>query len=149
MNLFQFLDKSPSAFHATASAIQMLQDAGYQQLDEASHWQLKPGKGYFVTRNQSSVIAFTPSFRANAREIIAQRQWSTLVASVIVSVTYILVLYSMNFVTNVSYVQVFRQLGLPIGMALGIIVLKEKSAPPKFVGVALILIGLALTVIKF
>ncbi len=57
-NLFQFLDKSPSAFHATASAIQMLQDAGYQQLDEASHWQLKPGKGYFVTRNQSSVIAF-------------------------------------------------------------------------------------------
>ena len=58
MNLFQFLDKSPSAFHATTSAIQMLQDAGYQQLDEANHWQLKPGKGYFVTRNQSSVIAF-------------------------------------------------------------------------------------------
>ena len=34
-------------------------------------------------------------------------------------------------------------------MALGIIVLKEKSATPKYVGVALILIGLALTVIKF
>ena len=96
-----------------------------------------------------TIIAFTPSFRANAREIIAQRQWSTAVASVIVSVTYILVLYSMNFVTNVSYVQVFRQLGLPIGMALGIIVLKEKSAMPKYVGVALIWIGLALTVIKF
>ena len=58
MNLFQFLDKSPSAFHATASTCKILQDAGYQQLDEASHWQLKPGKGYFVTRNQSSVIAF-------------------------------------------------------------------------------------------
>jgi len=57
-NIFQFLDKSPSAFHATATACKILQDAGYQQLDEASHWQLKPGKGYFVTRNQSSVIAF-------------------------------------------------------------------------------------------
>ncbi|MBR5077524.1 MAG: M18 family aminopeptidase [Victivallales bacterium] len=57
-NIFQFLDKSPSAFHATANACKILQDAGYQQLDEASHWQLKPGKGYFVTRNQSSVIAF-------------------------------------------------------------------------------------------
>ena len=57
-NIFQFLDKSPSAFHATTNACKILQDAGYQQLDEASHWQLKPGKGYFVTRNQSSVIAF-------------------------------------------------------------------------------------------
>ena len=57
-NILQFLDKSPSAFHATANTCKILQDAGYQQLDEASHWQLKPGKGYFVTRNQSSVIAF-------------------------------------------------------------------------------------------
>ena len=57
-NIFQFLDQSPSAFHATANACKILQDAGYQQLDEANHWQLKLGKGYFVTRNQSSVIAF-------------------------------------------------------------------------------------------
>ena len=58
LNIFQFLDKSPSAFHAAANACQMLQDAGYEQLDETSHWQLKSGKGYFVTRNQSSVVAF-------------------------------------------------------------------------------------------
>ena len=58
LNIFQFLDKSPSAFHAAANACQMLQDAGYEQLDETSHWQLKSGKGYFVTRNQSAVVAF-------------------------------------------------------------------------------------------
>ncbi|MCR4574180.1 MAG: M18 family aminopeptidase [Lentisphaeria bacterium] len=58
MSIFQFLDKSPSAFHAASNACQMLLDAGYQQLDETNHWQLTPGQGYFVTRNQSSVIAF-------------------------------------------------------------------------------------------
>ncbi len=35
-----------------------LQDAGFQQLDETAAWVLQPGSGYFVTRNQSSLIAF-------------------------------------------------------------------------------------------
>ncbi len=35
-----------------------LQQAGFQQLDEAAAWVLQPGCGYFVTRNQSSLIAF-------------------------------------------------------------------------------------------
>ena len=63
------------------------------------------------------------------------------------SLTYILVLIAMNFVTNVSYVQVFRQIGLILGLAMGIFILKEKCTVTKVVGVALILIGLALTVI--
>ena len=69
------------------------------------------------------------------------------VGGICASGTYVLVLIAMNYVTNVSYVQVCRQLGLPIGMAAGILVLKERSTPVKWVGVALILIGFAVAVL--
>lgn len=61
---------------------------------------------------------------------------------------YILVLIAMNYVTNVSYVQVFRQLGLPIGTLLGVLILKEKGTPVKWVGVTLILLGLFITLLR-
>ena len=78
---------------------------------------------------------------------IRNRDWSPVLAGLFASATYILVLFAMNFVTNVSYVQVFRQLGLPIGMALGIIILKEKCTATKLAGIVLILAGLVLTIL--
>ena len=56
--LIDFLRASPSPFHATQSMAQALQAAGYQALDERSTWQLKPQGRYYVTRNDSSIIAF-------------------------------------------------------------------------------------------
>ena len=70
-------------------------------------------------------------------------------AGICASMTYVLVLLAMNYVSNVSFVQVFRQLGLPLGMLGGMVVLKEKVPPIKWAGVALIVAGLALTVLKF
>ena len=58
---------------------------------------------------------------------------------------YGLVLISMGLVTNVSFIQAFRQLSLPIGVALGIVILKEKISLPKIIGVALLLAGLVLS----
>ena len=55
---------------------------------------------------------------------------------------YVLVLLAMHFVTNVSYVQAFRQMSLPLGAFLGIVFLKEKTSGPKLVGLALIVGGL-------
>ena len=51
----------------------------------------------------------------------------------------------MGLVTNVSFIQAFRQLSLPIGVALGIVILKEKISLPKIIGVALLLAGLVLS----
>jgi len=56
-NLISFLDSSPTPFHAVSSMSKILQTAGFTQLDEKQSWQLEPGK-YFVTRNDSSIIAF-------------------------------------------------------------------------------------------
>lgn len=56
--LLDFLHSSPSPFHATQSISQALQAAGYQALDERDSWQLTPQGRYYVTRNDSSIIAF-------------------------------------------------------------------------------------------
>lgn len=56
--LCDFLQQSPTPWHATCSMAQRLEQAGFQRLDESSNWQLVPGKRYYVTRNDSSIIAF-------------------------------------------------------------------------------------------
>ncbi|MBR5502820.1 MAG: M18 family aminopeptidase, partial [Oscillospiraceae bacterium] len=57
-NLFDFIAASPTPYHAVAETVRRLQQAGYTALQEAAAWQLEAGKGYYVTRNGSSVIAF-------------------------------------------------------------------------------------------
>jgi len=57
--LLGFLDASPTPFHATQNMCGMLRNAGFIELDEVKKWELKVGQKYFVTRNDSSVIAFT------------------------------------------------------------------------------------------
>ena len=56
--LMEFLDNSPSSFHAVANMKAMLEEAGCSCLLEGEKWQLEPGKGYYVTRNDSALIAF-------------------------------------------------------------------------------------------
>jgi aspartyl aminopeptidase len=55
--LIDFLKASPTPFHATASLVQRLEAAGYQALDERDSWQVVPGGRYYITRNDSSIIA--------------------------------------------------------------------------------------------
>ncbi|PKF73393.1 M18 family aminopeptidase [Pseudomonas fluvialis] len=55
--LIDFLQSSPTPFHATQSLAQHLEAGGYRQLDERDSWSVGvPGK-YYVTRNGSSLIA--------------------------------------------------------------------------------------------
>ncbi|MEX2367324.1 MAG: M18 family aminopeptidase, partial [Pseudohongiellaceae bacterium] len=56
--LISFLQASPTPYHAVANMGRKLQDAGFQRLDETCAWQLAPGQNYYVTRNDSSLIAF-------------------------------------------------------------------------------------------
>ena len=93
------------------------------------------------------IILSSRTERENAKALVAGREWNAVLGGIAASGTYILVLIAMNYVTNVSYVQVFRQIGLLIGVAAGIIILKEKCTLPKIAGVLLIITGLILTVI--
>jgi len=90
-----------------------------------------------------------PFSRAEVVEL-GWRGWSAAaLAGVFAGLTYFLVLLAMNYVTNVSYVQAFRQLGLVIGMLEGIFILKERCTLTRVLGIVLIVSGLVMTVIKF
>ncbi len=56
--LFDFIEKSPTPFHAVKTASETLKEKGYTELCESEKWNLERGKGYFVTRNGSSLITF-------------------------------------------------------------------------------------------
>ena len=56
--LLSFIDSSPTQYHAVHTAKEMLLEAGFLALREGDAWELEPGQGYFVTRNQSCLIAF-------------------------------------------------------------------------------------------
>src|SRR6056300_1611071 len=56
--LLTFLDSSPTPFHATANLASALRDAGFSEVKEADAWSLEAGKGYYITRNDSSIIAW-------------------------------------------------------------------------------------------
>ncbi|MBU2710322.1 M18 family aminopeptidase [Zooshikella harenae] len=57
--LLQFLNASPTPFHAVSSMTELLINAGFIPLKENEDWSLKDFQGYFITRNDSSIIVFT------------------------------------------------------------------------------------------
>ncbi len=57
-NLLDFIRQCPDAYHTVSTLSACLLQQGYTLLSDASPWQLIPGKSYFVTKNQSSLIAF-------------------------------------------------------------------------------------------
>ena len=56
--LLNFIDASPSPWHAVATMEQALLDAAFVRLSETAQWQLESGGRYYVIRDDSSIIAF-------------------------------------------------------------------------------------------
>lgn len=57
--LLAFIEKSPSCFHAIKNMKDILLAEGFAQLREEDKWEIVNGGKYFVTRNDSSIVAFT------------------------------------------------------------------------------------------
>ena len=55
--LIEYLQASPTPFHATQNLAQALQAAGYRALDEREVWHTEAGGRYYVTRNDSAIDA--------------------------------------------------------------------------------------------
>ena len=57
-SLLALIDASPTPFHATSELVALLKAEGFAELQEADAWSLKKGGRYYVTRNDSSLVAF-------------------------------------------------------------------------------------------
>lgn len=67
--LFEFLSRASTPFHAVAAMTTALHDAGFESLDETGPgWETRPGGRYYLTRNDSSLVAFTHGSRHAPRE---------------------------------------------------------------------------------
>lgn len=57
--LLEFIANSPTCFHAVQAMTDILSAEGFTELKENQKWHIENGGRYFVTRNGSSLIAFT------------------------------------------------------------------------------------------
>lgn len=70
--LLAFIRKSPTCFHAVAAMKEILEAEGYGELREEDRWNLEKGGKYYVTRNDSALIAFAiPEEEAKGYRIMA------------------------------------------------------------------------------
>lgn len=58
LGLLQFLQQSPTPFHAVKNMSAVLEAEGFERLNSADSWNLKKSSRYFVIRNDSAIIAF-------------------------------------------------------------------------------------------
>ena len=89
-------------------------------------------------------VLVNPKERRELGGILRAGKGLAALTGIAIYLTYGLVLVAMSFVTNASYVVALRQLSIPIGAMLGVVILKEPRYVAKFVGIAVILAGLAL-----
>ncbi len=89
-------------------------------------------------------LAFSTRERAALGEILRSGWRYAAVTGLIITGTYMLVLAAMAYVTNISYLTAFRQLSIPIGAILGIVLQKEPAPAPKAAGILAVLAGLVM-----
>ncbi len=57
-DFLRFLNRSPTSWHACREVTNALAEAEFSPLQEDERWNLEPGKGYFVVRDDAALCAF-------------------------------------------------------------------------------------------
>lgn len=57
-DLVDFINDSPSAFHVVRNIKAALMKSGFKELISGEEWKLKKGRKYFVSQNDTAIIAF-------------------------------------------------------------------------------------------
>ncbi len=136
-----------------------LSTTGYSLIDDEAlrlmrttsqllNWQIALIYAFFEAVTSSIWLAIFAmpfrSCRADLKHMLQKQKASAVLAGLGIYITYGLVLISLAFVDNVSYAVGFRQISIPIGAVLGVTWLKEPAYTPKFVGIAVLFVGLIL-----
>lgn len=67
-DFFQFLQASPTPFHAVSFMAGKLRDSGFRQLFETDIWELAPTSSYFIIRDNGALCAFTLTSQHNQEQ---------------------------------------------------------------------------------
>ena len=97
---------------------------------------------------QSLFVILNRCERQRLPQVIQSYKGAAAITGLGIYLGWGLVLISMNFVSNVSYVAAFRQLSIPLGAIFGIAFLKEPRYLPKIAGIAVIFSGLVMAGMK-
>lgn len=89
-------------------------------------------------------ILISSTERAELYKIWRNGKSIALVTGLLIVGTYGLVLTAITYASNVSYIAAFRQLSIPLGAILGILVQKEPAYPPKLASIGIIFAGLVM-----
>jgi len=101
-------------------------------------------EGIFCSLWQSLFVIFDSRERTRFLTVVQQFKGAAAITGIGIYLTYGLVLISMNYVSNVSYVATFRQLSIPLGALFGMALLKEPRYNSKIIGVVMIFLGLVM-----
>jgi drug/metabolite transporter (DMT)-like permease len=133
--------------------------AGYTLTDDAgvrllrSSTELGPiGTGLFygalhswaTTIGLTLYVCASRSGRQELRAVVGASASRAALVGAVSYASYILVLVAMTLVRDVSYVAAFRQLGVPLSVAAGGLLLGERFGAPRLAGAAVIFLGLIL-----
>ncbi|NMB08589.1 MAG: M18 family aminopeptidase, partial [Tissierellia bacterium] len=58
INLINFIDRSPSQFHATKNVEEILIKEGFKKLNFQDKWELEKEGKYYTIKNNSAIIGF-------------------------------------------------------------------------------------------
>lgn len=102
---------------------------------------------YMYCYTLASNLYFLPLLRklepAVVRAEWQANKWRIIAVSVLNTLSFVLILFALSL-GKVSYVGVLRQTSLVVGAGLGWMVLRERFAPPRVLGVGLIIAGACL-----
>ncbi len=91
-----------------------------------------------------ATILLSSSERAELATVWRAGKRMAFVTGLLIVGTYGLVLAAMEYAANVSYIAAFRQLSIPLGAVLGILVQRERAYPTKVAGIGILFAGLVL-----
>jgi drug/metabolite transporter (DMT)-like permease len=96
---------------------------------------------------QAAGVARAGTPRLSALRLPQGQLRSAILSGIAIFTAYSLVLIAMGFARNVTYIVAFRQMSMPIGVLLGLVVLGEPLNPPKIAGVLTVTAGLVLVAV--
>jgi len=89
-------------------------------------------------------VALRREDRRQARALTRADLRPAFLVGLFIFVGYALVLVALALVPNVGYAVAFRQLSIPLGAVLAIVLLKEPAYRPRLLGVGMVFVGLVL-----